>query len=91
VIFLVCYDIADDRRRERVANELLDYGTRVQESVFECMLETRLAEETVSRLRRTIEEVSDKVLVFTICENCCRRVVALGIAGRAEESEFYIV
>ena len=89
--FLVCYDIADDRRRERLANELLDYGTRVQESVFECVLESKLAEEMVARLRRTIEDFSDKVLVFTVCEHCSKRVVALGIGGRAEESEFYIV
>lgn len=32
--FVVAYDIADDRRRDRVADLLLSYGERVQASVF---------------------------------------------------------
>jgi hypothetical protein len=37
--YVVCYDIADDARRSRVSNCLLDFGTRVQESVFVANLE----------------------------------------------------
>lgn len=36
--WLICYDIADDRRRDRVASWLLRHGNRVQESVFEAQL-----------------------------------------------------
>jgi CRISPR-associated protein Cas2 len=91
VRFLVCYDIADDRRRNRVAQELLDYGTRVQESVFECLLEPKLAEEMVGRITRTIEALCDKVLVFPICENCGARVITLGVAEQAQDREYYII
>ncbi len=36
---VVAYDIPDDKRRLKVMNTLLDYGgTRVNYSVFECML-----------------------------------------------------
>lgn len=42
--FLVCYDIADDRRRDRMAKALLDYGARIQESVFLAELDDELAE-----------------------------------------------
>jgi len=34
-IYLVCYDIEDDRERNRVAKRLLRHGRRVQYSVFE--------------------------------------------------------
>jgi len=34
-IYLVCYDIEDDRERNRVAKLLLKHGRRVQYSVFE--------------------------------------------------------
>jgi len=34
-IYLVCYDIANDRERNRVAKTLLRHGRRVQYSVFE--------------------------------------------------------
>jgi CRISPR-associated protein Cas2 len=36
VIFLIAYDIADDRRREDVATVLSGYSPRVRLSVFEC-------------------------------------------------------
>ena len=35
MIYLVCYDIEDDRERNRVARTLLRHGRRVQYSVFE--------------------------------------------------------
>ncbi|MCB1598476.1 MAG: CRISPR-associated endonuclease Cas2 [Xanthomonadales bacterium] len=33
--YLFCYDIDDDRLRDRAAKSLLKHGQRVQESVFE--------------------------------------------------------
>jgi CRISPR-associated endonuclease Cas2 len=38
MLFLVAYDIPDDGTRTEVANELENWGTRVQYSVFECDL-----------------------------------------------------
>lgn len=32
--YLIAYDIPDDRRRTRVAKKLLEYGDRIQYSVF---------------------------------------------------------
>ena len=31
--YVICYDIADDRRRDRIASALLDYGPRAQEKI----------------------------------------------------------
>ena len=39
--YLVSYDVKDDRRRARIAKVLLDYGDRVQYSVFCCQLNAR--------------------------------------------------
>ena len=89
--YLVCYDIADDRRRQKVAELLLDYGTRMQESVFECIIEAKLAETMRHRLEQTIDAASDSVLIFLLCESCSTRVLDLGIARKLEEAEFYIV
>ena len=38
MFYLVCYDIVNDRRRDRVSRLLEGYGLRVQKSVFECVL-----------------------------------------------------
>ena len=39
MVFLVAYDIPDDGTRTQVANELENWGDRVQYSVFECDLD----------------------------------------------------
>ncbi len=38
-VYLVCFDISDDRARHKVGKLLLHYGSRVQESVFEIMVD----------------------------------------------------
>ena len=49
-LHLVCYDMANDKRRRRVVRELEAFGIRVQESVFECWLD----EQQRRRLERAV-------------------------------------
>lgn len=69
-LYLIAYDIADDRRRDRVAKELLHYGERLQASVF-CV---RATQSKIVRLTAdlgsTIKRAEDSLL---ICD--------LGVAG----------
>ncbi|MEM6838071.1 MAG: CRISPR-associated endonuclease Cas2 [Cyanobacteria bacterium P01_C01_bin.120] len=51
---LVVYDIADNRRRTRLAKFLEGHGRRVQESVFECFL-------TLEEMRRLHQMVTGRV------------------------------
>ena len=89
--YLVCYDIADDNRRQRIFELLLDYGKRVQESVFECLIEVPLADRMQERLRQTIDAESDNVFVFSLCDACLARSTNLGLARQASDPECYIV
>ena len=49
--YTVAYDITDDKRRNRVAKILKDFGTRIQYSVFECNTDRR----ALLRLRNRLE------------------------------------
>ena len=89
--YWVCYDIADDRRRQRISDALLDFGTRVEESVFQCRLEPALAEKMMARVRHAIEEHTDKVHVLALCDACGARIVTYGIAEQASDAEYLIV
>ena len=89
--YVVCYDIADDARRSRVANCLLDFGTRVQESVFVANLEEDLAARMGDRLKRLVDATFDRVHVFELCQACCRKTLILGVAEVVEHKEFYIL
>ena len=54
MFWIITYDIADDRRRHRVASELANFGERVQYSVFEC----HVSLDQVKELQRRVGKYS---------------------------------
>ncbi|MFQ3613698.1 MAG: CRISPR-associated endonuclease Cas2 [Cyanobacteriota bacterium] len=50
MLWLVCYDVVDDKRRQKLAKRLEQYCQRVQYSVFECPLQTADLESKLERL-----------------------------------------
>jgi CRISPR-associated protein Cas2 len=76
--YFVCYDIADDKRRDKVFKALLDYGIHRQFSVFEC----KLAEMDYLRLKARVGELidrdEDQVLFIPLNGECYSAVETLG-------------
>lgn len=54
-MFLVSYDIADDRRLYKVHKTMVDFGRRLQYSVYEC----RLSKTELARLQTLLAELID--------------------------------
>ena len=75
---LIVYDISHDRRRTKLHNVLLDYGTSVQYSVFECLVEARDLDKLKSRVRKVTRPKTDNVRYYYLCENCVKKVEAPG-------------
>lgn len=71
-----------DRRRQRLVDVLLDYGQRVEESVFECTLEAPLPAKMTDRIRTVVDSAEDKVLAYGLCENCSGKVLVIGPVER---------
>ena len=70
VVYVVCYDISDDKVRERIAKVLLKYGNRVQYSVFEVMLKSQSELNILLyKLRKVADENTD-IRLYRLCENC---------------------
>ena len=71
--FLVCYDIEDDKRRNKVARCLLGWGRRVQYSVFEvaCVHEKDL-KEMCGQLEK-LRERDDSIRVYRFSEDTRRK------------------
>ena len=83
---VVVYDISSDRRRTKLHNALLDYGTPVQYSVFECLLD----EEGLARMRRAVGRAIrprvDRVRYYYLCQSCLKKVkVTSGVEVLSEE------
>ena len=70
---LVVYDISDDKRRTRLHKRLQDYGSPVQYSVFECLVDGDDFEKMRKMIRRTIKPRLDQVRTYRICETCLQK------------------
>jgi CRISPR-associated protein Cas2 len=90
--YVVCYDIADEEaRRDRVAKALLDFGQRVQESVFVANLDEELAARMVQRLQRLVDPERDRLHVFALCSECSRKTQVFGVGEKVEDRPFYVI
>lgn len=76
--YFVCYDIADNKRRDKVFRALLDFGLHRQFSVFEC----RLTETDYLRLKARLAELihadEDQVLFIPLNGEMYNAVETLG-------------
>lgn len=80
---LVTYDVATSsdggkRRLRRVAKACLDYGQRVQNSVFECEIDPGQLASLKSRLEDIMEPEHDSIRLYYLGKNWHRRVEHLG-------------
>lgn len=90
-VFIVCYDIASDGRRRRVAETLESFGHRVQYSVFRC----RLSAIQLVTLRGALDEIvhhdEDQVLFVRLGKVGSRREWPVDVVGRSLKDEARVV
>jgi CRISPR-associated protein Cas2 len=65
-LFIVTYDIADQRRWRRVFKAMHGYGEWIQLSVFQCRLSRRRRAELETRLRELVKNAEDHVLLIDV-------------------------
>ena len=80
-LVVVVYDISNDRRRTRLHKRLQDFGTPVQYSVFECLLDAEQLKGMQEAVNKIIRPRLDHVRYYVICGSCRKRVV---VSGRRE-------
>ena len=80
MIYIIAYDIADNKRRLRVAKTLESWGYRIQESVFQLRLDTATLARVRSSLAALISDAEDVIHIYPICSSCADRADILGAA-----------
>ena len=83
MLVLVTYDVRTDspggaRRLRRIARACLDYGQRVQYSVFECEVDPAQWVSLRSRLIKEMDTRHDSLRFYTLGANWRRRVEHVG-------------
>ena len=73
-MFLVVYDIKNDRLRTRFAKCLTRFGIRVQLSVFQIENSQRILDNLQVEIRNSFEKKfgqADSVLIYQVPDNAC--------------------
>ena len=90
-LWMLCYDIADDRNRGKIAEVLLGVGERVQESVYECFLSQHSLHVLFNTLQPLLDPASDSLRAYPMCAWCEERVSAVGLGRRADDPDLWII
>ena len=91
-LWLISYDMPDDRRRGRVAKLLQGYGERVQYSVFECVLDDDQCAALRRRMARLVNEQEDSVRFYRLgpARQAAATVEVLGLGQVTERPVVYL-
>lgn len=84
MLYVIAYDIGSNRRRTRVMKLLLNYGERVNLSVFECDLTPEQAENLCLKLRALLKR-QDHIRIYALCAGCLGRARRLGAPEETHE------
>ncbi len=83
-LWVVAYDIADDRQRTRLHKRLRGFGEAVQKSVFLCPLDSRRKARLEAMLQREPLEAGDRLDLFEVQEARALGADRLMAAGHFE-------
>ncbi|WP_013334745.1 CRISPR-associated endonuclease Cas2 [Gloeothece verrucosa] len=84
-LYLVCYDIVQDSRRNRVSKLLEAYGCRVQKSVFEILAAKSQYDKLKQKLEKMLNLDEDQLRFYIIPEHSRSKTLILGI-----QPDFYV-
>jgi CRISPR-associated protein Cas2 len=82
MFYLVCYDIVNNSRRQKIALLLEAYGLRVQKSVFECVLDEKQYKNLCQRLLKLVNKREDQVRFYPLSANTRTKVAVLGVQAK---------
>lgn len=88
---LVAYDISNPRTLRRIAKVCLDFGIRLEKSVFECDLPEEDFAELWKRLCEQADEETDSLVAYPICAACEHRRQDFGRIFRSATANVVVV
>jgi CRISPR-associated protein Cas2 len=84
MLYLVAYDVSDDKVRLAMSHILLRFGERIQESVYECRISRIQLSQLIAECAPDLElDPTANLRIYPVCQTCARRAVALGAVKHA--------
>ena len=91
MLVLVSYDISDTKKRTKLAKKLLDFGPRVQYSVFEADINPSELDKLHVMLKKIVLDKDDSIRVYRLCESCKKDITLYGRGEVTEDKDYYIM
>jgi CRISPR-associated protein Cas2 len=88
-LYLVAYDISNDKRLNQVRTFLKGYSTGGQKSVYECFLTSGELRQVSAEIGTLIETKEDRVHILTMDGRS--KTHTLGIAVQPQDPEYFYV
>ncbi len=88
-LYIIAYDIVDDKRLNRVRYFLKGYSTGGQKSVYECFLTDGELKFVISNLKRLVLDIEDRVHIFQLDGRSKTHVLGIALQPK-DPSYFYI-
>lgn len=84
MMVLITYDVntqtlAGQKRLRKVAKVCQNYGQRVQNSVFECIIDTARLKELQAKLETLMNKEKDSIRYYYLGDNWHKRVEHIGV------------
>lgn len=89
-LYVVAYDIPDDKRRNKVHSILKGFGQWTEFSLFECFLTRKELLLMRAKLNQYLNADTDRVRIYMICDNCLDKIETVGIPDAREETVYLI-
>ena len=85
--FYICYDITEDKVRDKIVAYLESFAHRIQYSVFYCSLD----EDQVTLVKKELQKITRNaenplLLVIPVCKSCDKKTWMKGIPLESEDS-----
>ena len=96
MLVLITYDVNTETasgksRLRKVAKQCTNYGQRVQNSVFECVLDWAQCREVKDKLEKIIEKEKDSIRFYYLGNNYKTKVEHIGVKGSFSVEEPLII
>ena len=96
MLVLITYDVNTEtppgRKRLRlVAKQCMNYGQRVQNSVFECIMDAAKCREVQHKLEQIIDKDKDSLRFYFLGDNYKNKVVHVGAKASFDVEDTLII
>ncbi len=87
-LYLIAYDISNDKRRTKLHKTLSGFGQWTQYSMFECYLSEKELVLLHNKLNHLLKPQEDNVRIYHICRACQQKTETIGSSPPVEDTVY---